>query len=126
VCCRINLYGDQGAAYGGAEVAEFGALLTCPLGPIPLAARGLAAVLARAGPAGARGHRQPRAAAQPLSNWCAQVALPLIRPGIFHVAMTVSMALRVAPRWPAATIDPAIAMRWAARTRSRQGTRRST
>ncbi len=45
---------DQGAAYGGADVAEFVTLLTCPLGPIPLAARGLAAVLARAGPAGAR------------------------------------------------------------------------
>jgi hypothetical protein len=30
-------------------MAEFLGLLTCPLGPIPLAARGLPAVLARAG-----------------------------------------------------------------------------
>jgi hypothetical protein len=35
------------------DVAESVVLLACPLGPIPLAARGLAAVLARAGPAGA-------------------------------------------------------------------------
>ncbi|MBV8541673.1 MAG: hypothetical protein JO364_09360 [Pseudonocardiales bacterium] len=34
-------------------MAECVVLLACPLGPIPLAARGLAAVLARAGPAGA-------------------------------------------------------------------------
>jgi hypothetical protein len=32
---------------------EFVVRLACPLGPDPLAARGLAAVLARAGPAGA-------------------------------------------------------------------------
>jgi hypothetical protein len=41
------------AAYGGADVSESLVLLVCPLGPIPLAARGLAAVLARVGPAGA-------------------------------------------------------------------------
>jgi hypothetical protein len=41
------------AACGGAHVAESVVLLACPLGPVPLAARGLAAVLARAGPAGA-------------------------------------------------------------------------
>jgi hypothetical protein len=41
------------AACGGADVAEFVVLLTCPLGPDPLAARGLTAVLTRAGPAGA-------------------------------------------------------------------------
>jgi hypothetical protein len=52
------------AACGGADMAEFVVLLACPLGPIPLAARGLAAVLARAGPAGARGRRQAGAAAQ--------------------------------------------------------------
>ena len=49
---------SQGAAYGGATLAESIVLLTCPAGPIPLAARGLAAVLARAGPAGAGGDRQ--------------------------------------------------------------------
>jgi hypothetical protein len=38
----------QGAACGGAEVVKFVVLLACPLGPVPLAARGLA-VLARAG-----------------------------------------------------------------------------
>ena len=40
------------AACGGAVVAESVFPLACPLGPVPLAARGLAAVLARAGPAG--------------------------------------------------------------------------
>jgi len=40
------------AACGGVAVAESVVLLACPLGPIPLAARGLAAVLARAGPRG--------------------------------------------------------------------------
>jgi hypothetical protein len=53
VRCRIPLYEIKRTAYGGADVAEFIALPACPLGPIPLAARGLAAVLARAGPAGA-------------------------------------------------------------------------
>jgi hypothetical protein len=50
--CRIPLYGIKRAACGGADVAELVVLLTCPLGPIPLAARGLAAVLARVDPAG--------------------------------------------------------------------------
>lgn len=53
VCCRITLYWIKRAACGGADVAGFVVLLACPLGPIPLAARGLTAVLARAGPAGA-------------------------------------------------------------------------
>jgi hypothetical protein len=44
---------DQARRLGGADVAEFAVLLACPAGPVPLAARGLAAVLARAGPAGA-------------------------------------------------------------------------
>jgi hypothetical protein len=43
-------------------VAESVVLLTCPLGPIPLAARGLAAVLARAGLAGAVVDELPAAA----------------------------------------------------------------
>jgi hypothetical protein len=47
------------AACVGAVVAEFVVLLACPLGPVPLAARGLAAVLARAGPAGAVVDVQP-------------------------------------------------------------------
>ncbi|MBV8539066.1 MAG: hypothetical protein JO364_20435 [Pseudonocardiales bacterium] len=50
--CRIRLYGIKHAASGGADVAESVVLRACPLGPVPLAARGLAAVLARAGPAG--------------------------------------------------------------------------
>jgi len=41
------------AACGGAEMVDSVVRLACPLGPIPRAARGLAAVLARAGPAGA-------------------------------------------------------------------------
>jgi hypothetical protein len=56
VCCRISLYRIKRAAYGDADVAELVTLVACPLGPIPLAARGLAAVLARAGPRAARGH----------------------------------------------------------------------
>jgi hypothetical protein len=39
------------AAYGGAHVADWVHQLVCPRGPIPLAARGLTAVLARALPA---------------------------------------------------------------------------
>ena len=53
LCCRIWLYGIKHAAYGGVDMAESVVLVRCPLVPIPLAARGLAAVLARAGPAGA-------------------------------------------------------------------------
>jgi hypothetical protein len=45
--------GIKRAACGGADVAESVDLLACPLGPILLAARGLTAALARAGPAGA-------------------------------------------------------------------------
>jgi hypothetical protein len=52
LCCRIWLYGIKRAAVGGAGVAGSVGSLACPAGPIPLAARGLAAVLARAGPAG--------------------------------------------------------------------------
>jgi hypothetical protein len=43
---------DQGAGYAGAGVTSLRCVLACPSGPLPLAARGLAAVLARAGPAG--------------------------------------------------------------------------
>src|SRR5262249_52439274 len=46
--CRIRLYGIKSAACGGADVRPS----RVPAGPIPLAARGLAAVLARAGAAG--------------------------------------------------------------------------
>jgi hypothetical protein len=47
----------QGAASGVADVAESVVQLelVCPAGPVPLAARGLAAVLARASPAGGGG-----------------------------------------------------------------------
>jgi hypothetical protein len=44
----------------GAEVVEFVLLRACPLGPVPLAARGLVAVLARAGPASGGGCCAPR------------------------------------------------------------------
>ncbi len=55
-CCRIWLYGIKHAARGGVcVVAEPVALLAGPAGPVPLAVRGLAAVLARAGPAGGGG-----------------------------------------------------------------------
>jgi hypothetical protein len=43
-------------------VAEFVVLLASPLGPIPLAARGLPAVLAGVGPAGAVVESAPAAA----------------------------------------------------------------
>jgi hypothetical protein len=66
------------------DVAEFVVLLACPLGPIPLAARGLAAVLARAGPAGAvvdehpgrrrrRGPAPAAAGADPYSRMVARI-----------------------------------------------------
>jgi hypothetical protein len=45
------------AACGGADVAESVVLPRMPAGPTPLAARGLTAVLARAGSAGAGDHR---------------------------------------------------------------------
>lgn len=46
---------DQAPPTGGVGVAELLVLLVCPFGPVPLAARGLAAVLARAASAGS-GH----------------------------------------------------------------------
>jgi hypothetical protein len=58
MCCRIFLYGIKHAARGGADVAESVVLLACPTGPIPLAARGLPAVLARAGPGGRTGRKE--------------------------------------------------------------------
>jgi hypothetical protein len=52
-CCRIAFTGFKHAACGGVGMAESVVLVACPLVPIPLAARGLAAVLAGVGPAGA-------------------------------------------------------------------------
>jgi hypothetical protein len=60
----------SGAAYGGAGVAKSVVLLACPAGPVPLAARGLAAVLARAGPAGARGHQEAPAVSDTVHTPC--------------------------------------------------------
>ncbi len=57
------------AAYGGANGAELRQNLTCPLGPIPLAARGLTAVLARAGPAGAVVYPNPGLRNARLRGW---------------------------------------------------------
>src|SRR6476619_7737996 len=54
--------GFKHAACGGADVAESVVLLACPAEPVPLAARGLAAVLARASPAGAPGCLQAMSA----------------------------------------------------------------
>jgi hypothetical protein len=51
-CCRIYLYENQGAGYAGADRRGFALFPRLSAGPAPLAARGLAAVLARAGPAG--------------------------------------------------------------------------
>ena len=48
--------GIKSAAYGGADVVGLCTQVACPLGLAPLAARGLSAVLARAGPAGGVGH----------------------------------------------------------------------
>ena len=64
-CCRIPLYGIKTPPAAARRWLGLLPLLACPPGPIPLAARGLAAVLARAGPTGARGHR-PSAP----SAWC--------------------------------------------------------
>jgi hypothetical protein len=50
----------KAAACGGADVADWVRQLACPLGPIPLAARGLAAVLARAGSGGRAGSLRRR------------------------------------------------------------------
>ena len=61
---------DQGAACGGAAVTWLAGHLRCPPGLIPLAARGLPAVLARASPAGADDcHQHSRRAALPTSIW---------------------------------------------------------
>jgi hypothetical protein len=54
-CCRIWLYGVKHAAYGGANVRDVCASPLTGQSGLPLAARGLAAVLARAGPAGGGG-----------------------------------------------------------------------
>jgi len=51
MCCRIILYGGQGAARSGAEVVESVVQLACPPGRSRLLRAGLPAVLARAGPA---------------------------------------------------------------------------
>jgi len=55
--------GSSSAAYGGAGGSELGSRLACPRDPAPLAARGLAAVLARAG---CRGRRGLTSSARPL------------------------------------------------------------
>jgi hypothetical protein len=52
--CVLNMCSFQAGLRGtGADVTGLVVLLTCPLGPDPLASRGLAAVLAQAGTAGA-------------------------------------------------------------------------
>lgn len=56
-CCRIYLYGDQDAPPAAAPMLLSPWSPRVPAGSIPLAARGLPAVLARAGPAGAIAHR---------------------------------------------------------------------
>ena len=50
--CEEFLFSGQDAACGGADVAESAVLLACPRGPVPLAARGLTAVLAAGRPGG--------------------------------------------------------------------------
>ncbi len=55
VCCRIGLYGIKRAGSADAGMAGLRCFLTARPGPIPLAARGLAAVLARAASAGRGG-----------------------------------------------------------------------
>ena len=48
--CVLNMCSFQAGLRGtGADVTGLVVLLTCPLGPDPLASRGLAAVLAQAG-----------------------------------------------------------------------------
>ena len=61
---NLALWGFK-AACGGADVVELVVFLACPLGPAPLAARGLAAVLARAGPAGTAVDANPEPDAEP-------------------------------------------------------------
>jgi hypothetical protein len=52
MCCRIRLYDESNAAYGGVEVVQSVVRLACPPGRSRRCARP-AAVLARAGLAGA-------------------------------------------------------------------------
>jgi hypothetical protein len=98
---------DQGAAYGGPVWGESVIRLACPL-PIPLAARGLTAVLARVGRQARRSMDTPLAAAgwiwsptanplgggQPLKG-------PRDRP---RRALDVKAASR-RKRWPTASLD---------------------
>jgi hypothetical protein len=58
--CRTWPYGIKRAAYGSASVVWLVSPVAFPLGPNPLAARGLAAVLARAGPAKSGHHTRLR------------------------------------------------------------------
>ena len=97
---NLPLWDFKHAASGGAHMAEFVVLLACPLGPIPLAARGLPAVLARAGPAGAVVKSAPVAAgdagveaaarANPLCHRCRQAPPPFhsLRTGAHPVEWT--------------------------------------
>jgi hypothetical protein len=128
VYCRINLYGIKRAACGGADMAEFVVLLTCPHGPIPLAARGLAAVLARAGPAGAvadqcpgrqrrRGFQGVHPRARPV------VGQLLTRPRDRSRRADAIKAASRRTRWPAASLDTVTATRLAAGTRGWPGSR---
>ena len=126
VRCRIFLYGIK--APHAVWPRPAGRHLVCPPGPIPLAARGLAAVLAQAGPAGADGcHRRSCPAAMPtfilvvIRGRGHRPGDAFPRPVIVHAAPVRSRPLRVATRWPAAGLDRSTAARDAARTRSRQG-----
>jgi hypothetical protein len=59
----VSIIVSSALACGGADVAELVGLLACPLGPIPLAARGLAAVRGpgrRAAVVGARQRQRVR------------------------------------------------------------------
>jgi hypothetical protein len=118
LCVAETASKGSSAAYAARDVAGFVALLTHPFGPVPLAARGLAAVLARAGPAGlvvAAKPALPRTGAveQPRH----QSGAAPIRPGIVHIAPPPQRCCVSLPRWPATTIDAAIATRYAARTK---------
>jgi len=99
---------DQGAAAGGAPVARLVGIARARPGSIPLAARGLAAVLARAGPAGADGlpPTQLIGGNAYIRVWRAGAARspidgPSPRPVIVHATPARSKPLRVAARWPA-------------------------
>jgi hypothetical protein len=101
-------------------------VLGCPAGSVPLAARGLAAVLARPAPAGAGGRttssRLPLPQPARLSNWRrpGRRYLPFIL-GIVRVAPAAATALRFVAQGPTTTGDPAIAACEAARTKSNHG-----